>query len=164
MKFLLSLLQLCFCFLCVVGYVDMRVLTLQPGWNQHHSTLEGKILTMEVLTILFRKLLLRSLCQTSTCFYGSNSLFTLSHMDISQQASQREEWISQTVNQPVTSFTQQECSSDQVQMTATQYSPSRGEMGEPGTPKHSFRFSVGQWCPAGVPNLWDQISDDLSWS
>lgn len=42
---LLNLLQFCFCFLCVVGYVDMWVLTLQPGLNQHHSTSEGKTLT-----------------------------------------------------------------------------------------------------------------------
>jgi len=45
LKFLLNLLQFCFCFLCVVGYVDMWVLTLQPGLNQHHSTSEGKTLT-----------------------------------------------------------------------------------------------------------------------
>ena len=78
----------------------MWVLTLQPGLNQHHSTLEGNILTTG-LPWKFLQFLLESysypvFAKLQLVFMEAILFFKLlSHMDISQQASQTEEWFSQ---------------------------------------------------------------------
>ena len=150
--------------------MDVWVLTLQPGLNQHHSTLEGNILTTG-LPSKFLQFLLESYSYPSLpnfnlllwkqfSFLSSYLIWT----SVSKPHRQKSGSHKQFNQNSVTSFTQHECSSDQIQMAATQYPPLQGEMGEQGSQTYSFWFSVGQWCPAGVPNLWDQISDDLSWS